>query len=254
MKNTKWMRIFSVLMLVAVMVSACGQLSMPNNSNEKVEQMEERLRTLSVSGSGQVTLVPDIARINIGVHSEAELVTVAVNQNNKQAQAITDALLKKGVEAKDIQTANFNVYPMNIYDNMGNRTGVKYSVDNTLYVTVRDLKALSEILDAAIVAGANQINGISFDVEDRATAQKQARDLALKDAEAKAKDVAETVGVTLGEIQSINVSNSSYVQPYQMYGMGGGMAADMVKESEVPISAGQIVVTYEVSLLYRIGK
>ena len=251
MKKIKWMRFFVVMMLVAVMLSACGQMAASNNSNTKADQMETP-RTLSVSGSGQVALVPDIARVNVGVHSEAKLVTAAVNENNKQAQAITDALLKKGIEAKDIQTANFNVYPMNSYDNMGNITGVKYSVDNTLYVTVRDLKTLSEILDAAIKAGANQINGISFDIEDRDAAQKQARDLALKDAEAKAKDVAETVGVTLGEVLSINVNNSSYVQPYPMYGMGGGMKADMAAESSVPVSAGQIVVTYEVSLLYGI--
>jgi len=221
-------------------------------THPQVTKEVESIRTLSVSGSGQVTLVPDIARVNIGVHSEAELVTVAVNENNKQAQAITDALLKKGIEAKDIQTANFNVYPMNRYDNMGNMTGVEYSVDNTLYVTVRDLKSLSEILDAAIKAGANQINGISFDIEDRTAAQKQARDLALQDAEAKAQEVADTVGVTLGEIQIINVSNMSYVEPYPMYGMGGGRAMDMVAESSVPVSAGQIVVTYEVSLVYRI--
>jgi uncharacterized protein YggE len=244
MKNNKWILIIGGILAVGLMLTACTQ--------PQVAKEVESIRTLSVSGSGQVTLVPDIARVNIGVHSEAELVTVAVNENNKQAQAITDALLKKGIEAKDIQTANFNVYPMNRYDNMGNMTGVEYSVDNTLYVTVRDLKSLSEILDAAIKAGANQINGISFDIEDRTAAQKQARDLALQDAETKAQEVADTVGVTLGEIQIINVSNMSYVEPYPMYGMGGGRAMDMVAEASVPVSAGQIVVTYEVSLVYRI--
>lgn len=154
MKNNKWILIIGGILAVGLMLTAC--------THPQVTKEVESIRTLSVSGSGQVTLVPDIARVNIGVHSEAELVTVAVNENNKQAQAITDALLKKGIEAKDIQTANFNVYPMNRYDNMGNMTGVEYSVDNTLYVTVRDLKSLSEILDAAIKAGANQINGISL--------------------------------------------------------------------------------------------
>jgi len=236
-----------LVVLGAVLFSACTPVI---SNQEQANNMN--IRTLSVSGSGQVTLVPDIARINIGVNSKADLVTTAVNKNNKQAQAITDALLKKGVDAKDIQTANFNVYPMNSYDNMGNVTGIEYSVDNTLYITVRDLKALSEILDAAIVAGANQIYGISFDIEDRAAAQVQARDLALKDAEAKANDIAKTVGVTLGEIVSINVSNMSYVEPYPMYGMGGGMAMDMAAEASVPVSAGQIVVTYDVNLVYRI--
>ncbi len=247
MKKNIGIKLLLIVLLGAVLISAC---TLTTSNQEQANNMN--IRTLSVSGSGQVTLVPDIARINIGVNSKADLVTTAVNKNNKQAQAITDALLKKGVDAKDIQTANFNVYPMNSYDNMGNVTGIEYSVDNTLYITVRDLKALSEILDAAIVAGANQIYGISFDIEDRAAAQVQARDLALKDAEAKANDVAKTVGVTLGEIVSINVSNMSYVEPYPMYGMGGGMAMDMAAEASVPVSAGQIVVTYDVSLVYRI--
>lgn len=247
MKKNIGIKLLLIVLLGAVLFSACTPVI---SNQDQVNNMD--MRTISVSGSGQVTLVPDIARINIGVHSEADLVTTAVNKNNKQAQAITDALLKKGIEAKDIQTANFNVYPMNRYDNMGNMTGVEYSVDNTLYVTVRDLKSLSEILDAAIKAGANQINGISFDIEDRAAAQKQARDLALQDAETKAQEVADTVGVTLGEIVSINVSNTSYVEPYPMYGMGGGMAMDMAAEASVPVSAGQIVVTYDVSLVYRI--
>ena len=247
MKKNNGIKLLLIVLLGAVLFSACTPVI---SNQDQVNNMD--MRTISVSGSGQVTLVPDIARINIGVNSKADLVTTAVNKNNKQAQAITDALLKKGIEAKDIQTANFNVYPMNRYDNMGNMTGVEYSVDNTLYVTVRDLKSLSEILDAAIKAGANQINGISFDIEDRAAAQKQARDLALQDAETKAQEVADTVGVTLGEIQIINVSNSSYVQSYPIYGMGGGMKADMVAETSVPVSAGQIVVTYDVSLVYRI--
>ena len=250
MKNMKWMRFIAIVIVSALLVSACSLANQPDNQTEKADKVNS-MRTLSISGSGQVTLVPDIARINIGVHTEAPFVTTAINQNKTLAQAITDALGEKGVEAKDIQTANFNVYPMNRYDEWGKVTSVEYSVDNTLYITVRDLKVLSEILDAAILAGANQINGISFDVEDRAVAQEQARDLALKDAQAKAKDVAETVGVTLGEIQNINVSNNSYVQPYRMDGMGG-MAMDMAMETEVPISAGQIVVTYEVNLIYSI--
>ena len=249
MKNAKWMRIFAAIMIVLVFVSACGQLSASNNTDSKAENVNS-VRTLTITGNGQVTLVPDIARVNVGVNSREADVTSAVDENNKLAKAITDALVKKGVEVKDIQTANFNVYPIQQYNNMGEQTGVLYSVDNTLYITVRDLKTLSEVLDAAITAGANQINGISFDINERTEAQNKARDLALKDAENKAKDVAKTVGVSLDEIQSITITNNSYAQPYPMYGMGGGEKMSM--DSSVPISAGQIVVTYEVYLVYRI--
>lgn len=255
MKRTKWMRLLAVVVIITALVAACGPMQKitTNNPEKKVDQVgtAQVVRTITIGGNGQVTLVPDIARINVGVNSKAEEVTEAVNLNNKLALAITEALKKKGIEEKDIQTANFNVYPMQQYDHVTSEViGVTYTVDNTLYITVRDLKMLSEILDAAIKAGANQINGISFDIDDRQAAQAQARDLALKDAEAKAQSVAGTMGVSLDEVITINVTNSSYVQPYPMYGMGGG--EKMAMDSSVPISAGQIVVTYEVTLTYGI--
>jgi uncharacterized protein YggE len=89
------------------------------------------LRTISVTGTGEVILVPDMAYINVGIHTEAEDVTSAVAANNQQAANITAAIVAKGVEEKDIQTSNFNVYSMNRYDNMSNIIGTTFAVDNT---------------------------------------------------------------------------------------------------------------------------
>ena len=132
-----------------------------------------------------------------------------------------------------------------------NIVGTTFAVDNTLYIIVRDLTKLSEMLDAALGAGANQIYGISFDIVDRSGAIARARDLAIQDAEAKASAVAETAGVALGRIHSINVINTSYVQPLAGYGRGGGAAAE--DTATVPISAGQIVVTANADLVYEFG-
>lgn len=210
------------------------------------------MRTLTINGTGKVTLVPDIAYLNIGVRNEAEEVSVALEQNNELALQISAALQEQGVEEKDIQTANFNVYPNQRYDNMGQVTGTYYVVENTVYVTVRDLSNLGKLLDVAISSGANNIYGINFSIEDYAGAQTQARDLAIKDAQQKALDVAGVVGVTLGEVQSINVAGSNYVQPYYGgYGMGGGGA--MAAEASVPVSAGQIVITYDVTMIYEVN-
>jgi len=206
-------------------------------------------RYIRVSGSGEVAVVPDIAYINIGVHSEAENVSSALEANNTQATKLTEALQAEGIEAKDIQTTNFNVYPQTRYDNMGQPVGTSYVVDNTVYITVRDLTKLGKLLDSAISAGANNIYGISFDIADKETVLAQARELAIKDAEAKAKSVATVAGVTLGQILSIDVSTPTYTQPYYGYGMGGG--AEGLKTS-VPVSAGQIVVTYTATLNYAI--
>ena len=126
-----------VLLIAALTLSGCALFQPQQQATAPAN-----LRTLSVSGSGNVVLVPDIAYINIGVHSEAPDVSSSLSINNAQATAISNALQAEGVDAKDIQTANFNVYPSQHYDNMGQVTGTYYVVDNTVYVTVRNLSKL----------------------------------------------------------------------------------------------------------------
>lgn len=251
MKNKSLTYALPVLLLVSLIVGACQALP-PANAQNTLTPSESAvsLRTLAVTGTGEVILVPDMAYINVGIHTEAEDVTSAVTANNRQVAAITAAIEAMGVLEEDIQTSNFNVYSTNRYDNNGNLAGTSYVVDNTLYIVVRELPDLSEILDAALSAGANQIYGINFDISDRQSAFARARELAVKDAEAKAEAVAETAGVTLGRIHNISVFNNSFVQPLAGYGRGGGMAEDA---ASVPISAGQIVITANADLIYEFG-
>ena len=248
----------STLLIAALALSGCTQVPVQAESTLKsaVNQPSVPLRTLSVSGNGKVVLVPDIAYINIGVHSEADDVTSALEQNNDLAKQIADALVSSGVESKDIQTANFNIYPKTNYDpQTGSSIPAGFSVDNTVYITVRELKDLGELLDTAIRAGANQIYGISFDIVGRAAALEEARDLAIADAQKKAGDVAKVSGVELGILQSVNVSDSSYVQPMNTYygGMGAPLAEAKSMDSSVPVSAGQIVITFTANLVYAIN-
>ncbi len=249
MNKTKIFTIIAVLAIGALALAGCSQ---PANS-AATDNSLTNLRTLSVNGTGKVTVVPDIAYINIGVHSEAEDVSSSLADNNDLATAISTALQAEGVEEKDIQTANFNVYPMQQYDTMGQVTGTVYVVENTVYVTVRNLANMGKLLDTAITAGANNIYGIDFSIEDYSGALEQARDLAIKDAQDKAQAVATVSGVTLGEVQSINVTGSDYVQPYtyNSYGIGGGEAGRL--DTSAPISAGQIVISYSATLVYEIN-
>jgi uncharacterized protein YggE len=210
------------------------------------------IRTVSVTGSGQVFLVPDVAYVYIGVHSQSENVAEALSQNNEQAQAVTDALKKLGTEAKDIQTTSFNIYPQQQYEpNSGKVTSTIYMIDNTVYVTVRDLKKLGEMLDVVVRSGANSINGITFDVVDKESAMSEARGLAITNARKQAEELAKASGVTLGDVQAITTSTSGtpYMAKEMGYGMGGG---GMAAASPAPVSAGQLVLSIDVSLTYTI--
>ncbi len=236
----------SILLVVASLValfalSACG--------TTQVTTTMAQPRTLSASGSGQVYIVPDIAYINVGVRVDADEVSDALAANNVQANAIAEALQAMGVEKSDIQTSNFNVYPMQDWGPDGQISRKYYVVENTVYITVRNLSNLGQLLDTVVSSGANTINGISFDVQDKAAAEAEARDQAIADAKAEAEAIAKASGVSLAELQSVSVYTSGMTYPmYEAKGIGGAAAYD----GSAPISAGQLKISAEANVVFII--
>lgn len=232
--------LFATLALLAILVSACA----PAAGGSAV-------RNLNVAGSGTAYLVPDLAYIYLGVHTELPSASEAVTTNNAQTEKMIKALTDFGVDAKDIRTTNFSIYPFDKYDTLtGTPTGEKfYSVDNTVYVTVRDLDTLGDLLDTVVAAGANTVNSIQFDVADKDAALKQARADALKDAKSKADELAAAAGVSVGEIQTISFTDS---QPYPLYDGRGGGGGGAEAASVVPIATGQLTFVVTVNVTYEI--
>jgi hypothetical protein len=234
--------VFTVVALLALVVSACGVAPAVSGGAPT--------RSLSVAGSGTANLVPDIAYIYLGVHTELPSASEAVRANNAQTQQMIQALTNFGIDANDIRTTNFSIYPFDKYDPLtGTSTGEKYySVDNTVYVTIRDLGKLGDLLDTVVSAGANTVNSIQFDVADKDSALKQARADALADAKAKAEELSAAAGVSLGEIQTISFVDSSLYPVFDGRGGGGGGEA----AATVPIQPGQLTFTVTVNVTYEI--
>ena len=204
---------------------------------------------ISVTGNGIVYLTPDIAYIYVGVHTDDPDIAQAVDRNNTQAQAVVDALKNMGVAAADIQTSSFSVWSSQQYDPMTNLpSGYTYMVDNTVYITVRDLTKLGRLLDTVVGAGANNINSIQFDVADKTAALAEARQKAMDNAASLAQELAGIAGVQLAEVQ--NISYTDYVPTYY-YGMGGG-GGGAAPNATVPIQPGQIQISVSVSVTYGI--
>jgi uncharacterized protein YggE len=228
--------VFATALILVLALSACGTSA-------------AQTRSLSVSGTGTVSLAPDIAYVNIGVHTEDADIALAVSSNNSLAQAVVSALQSSGVDAKDIQTSNFSVYTTQNYDKLtGQSTGSAFAVDNTVYITVRDLGKLAGLLDTAIKAGANNINSVSFDLSDKTAGMQQARAKAMADAGSLAAELAKSAGLSLGGIQNLSYSESG--PAYYAYGMGGGGSAAPSASVAAPINPGQIQLTATVSVTY----
>lgn len=206
-------------------------------------------RQIRVTGTGRVYLQPDIAYITIGVQSKSENVASALGQNNTQAQAIAAALSEIGVAGEDIQTTAFNVYPLQEYGPEGEILRTVYVVDNSVFVTARDLQSLGQMLEKVVRSGANSINGIQFDVQDKAQSMSEVRKLAIEDARRQAQELADAAGVKLGQLVSLNVYSSGYPVPiYEGKGMGGAP----MDIGQVPIAAGQMVLVMNADLAYEI--
>lgn len=233
------------LMLVLVL-SACAAPAAPGQA-APAGQGSEPIRSISVNGTGQVTLTPDIARVFIGVQSQSGNVADALSENNDKAQAVASSLRELGIEDKDIQTSSFNIYPQQQYGETGEITGTIYMVNNTVNITVRDLQIMGRLLDVVARNGANSISGVSFDVQDKSQAVAEARRLAVESARSQAEDMAQLAGVTLGGLQSMSVYSS---QPSAvMYDAKGGMA---MNASQVPVASGELVIQVDVSASYFI--
>jgi uncharacterized protein YggE len=233
----------ALLLTVTMLLSAC--------SGAPVSTMQANTRNLAVTGTGTVYLTPDVAYIYIGVHTENEDISQAVSDNNDAAQSVKNALVDYGVAEKDIQTSNFSIWPNQQYDPAtGEKTGTIYNVDNNVYVTVRDLENMGDILAASINAGANSINSIQFDVADKSAGQAEARQKAVDNASALAEELADITDVNLGEIQTISYSdNQGY--PYYAYGMGGG-GGGAEGIGTTSIAPGQLTLSVTVSITYEI--
>jgi len=234
----------AAILIVGAVLTACGPLT-PSTINVQPQPPQ---RTITVTGTGKVTLTPDIAYISIGVHAQNASAKDAVAENNTQAQAVIDIIKGFDVAAEDIQTTNFSIYPQQQYDNNGKLTGILYMVDNTVYVTVRDLTKLGDLLDATVSAGANTISGITFDVADKTDALSQACLAAVADAKKQADELTGATGVKLGDVQTVSYYDSTPPVTIQYSRAEAPMAAG----SSVPVQSGSMQVITTVTIVYEI--
>jgi uncharacterized protein len=243
-----------ITLIAALALAACAtppaqesDVAAPQQQSVTQQQVGTLARTISVSGTGQVTLTPEIAYVYIGVQSSQSIASDALKDNNEKSQALASALGEMGVDPKDIQTSSFNIYPQQAYNPDGTQGAVTYNVNNTVYVTVRNLQTLGQLLDVVVRSGANSINGITFDVADKTAALSEARKLAVDSARKQAEEMAANAGVELGDLQTLNVYTSSVPMP--VYEGKGGYASDA---SQVPVSAGQLIIKVDVGASYFI--
>jgi uncharacterized protein len=183
---------------------------------------------LDVVTTGEVSRVPDIARISAGVVTVAPTATAALAQNATQMASVRAALKRAGIADRDIQTSSINLYPDYRQDTQGNNPQIiGYRASNEVSVRFRDIAATGRILDALVAQGANQINGPMLSIDKPEAALDEARTQALAAARARAELYARALGKRVGRILSISEAGANYApQPVMMRQAARGNAAD----------------------------
>lgn len=208
--------------------------------------------TITVSGEGKVTAIPNVATVDLGTITEKSTVAEAQKENTRIMNEVNKKLEGFGVVKKDMQTTDYRIYPVYDYLSTGQSKIRGYVVTQNLRVKVRDLGKIGDVIGEAGSLGANQIGGINFEVDEPDAVEQEARIKALQNAKEKADALAKVVGVKLRRVVSFeeSVNEPQYPQPY--YYEKAGLGAADSRGAAPTVEAGSTefkitaTVTYEI--------
>jgi len=225
--------------LLAYVIILVG--TMIRNNMQKyfyIGQADRMEKTITVQGTGKVTAKPDIAVTTMGVISNASTVAEAQQKNTDIMNKLIEKVKVLGIDAKDIQTTNYNIYPQ--YDYLQDKGQVLrgYEVNQSVTVKIRDLTKANQVLALAGEVGANNVSGLQFTIDDDEVYKAEARKLALEKIAEKAKILTEMLGVKVVAISSYNEYEGGAGGVYSVKyaeGMGGGMGAPTVESGSTDV-------------------
>ena len=218
--------------------------------------------TISVSGSGEISAVPDTASFSVTVQETAKEVKTAQDAATKKGNDIIVFLKSSGVDPKDIQASDYSIYPQYEYSNTACTSGycppgrqvlTGYQVSETITVKVRDTSKAGDLLSGVGSRGASSVGGLSFELnkDDQTAKEAEARGKAIDDARAKADELARQLGVTV--VRVVGFSENGNYPIYYAKAMGGAMSMDSAATPPSPeIPTGQNKITSNVTITYEI--
>jgi uncharacterized protein len=241
-----WGRALTVTAAAALLIGIVVGPIINNGSAVGADSTGTPEHTVTVTGTGDVSLAPDVADVILGVAVTKPTVAEAQSAAATSMTAVVASIKKNGVADKDIVTINISLGPVYDYSNQTAKiTGYQFA--NTVRVTVRNLGTIAAVIDDSVAAGATSISGISFRLGSPKTVEAQARQLAMNDARAKADALTSAAGVSIKGVASITETTSTPVTYYQ--------AADKASASgaSTPVQTGTTDVTVTVTVSYIIG-
>jgi uncharacterized protein len=205
----------------------------------------QKSTTFDVTGTGKVSVKPDIASVSVGISATGPTVKAAQDQINNVSNKVSQALKSLGIDPKDIETTNYNVNPEYDYTNGQKIKG--YASTTNLLVKVREIEKINQVIDTATANGANQVSGVNFEVDDKTKAENEARQKAVDEAKKKAEDAAKIAGFKLGRIVNYSENLGNFGGPVPMV---RALDAKGNAENTTQVEPGSTDITVNVTLSY----
>lgn len=206
--------------------------------------------TLVVSGLATLSLKADLATIELGAQTRGKTVAEAHRENVRIMDQIIAEMEKLGIAKEDIRTSQYYVYfepDLSVVGTVQNMISGSFSVTNMLQITIRDVDKVSDAIDAASQAGANNVYGLTFQSSQAPDAQMQALKNAVENARAKAQVLAEATGKTLGDILKVETQDA-FAFPYD----GVARQSFAAEAKSTPILSGDVTLSAAVTLTFAL--
>ena len=248
--------IFKGLMIVILLMFAFSYMKYVNSYDKSIEPSS--FRSFSVSATGEVVAVPDIAQFTYQVITEGGIDVADLQQENtKKMNTINEFVKDEGVKEKDIKTQSYNVSPRYEYfrcDGEGSCPPpeiVGYSIRQSVMIKVRDFDSVGALLGGVVEKGANSVSQLTFTIDDEDEVKNEAREEAMEKAKEKAEAIADAGDFKVGRLLSVSESSGYMPEPYYdyAYGLGG---VSMEEKSMPSIEPGSQEMTVTMTLTYEI--
>lgn len=239
------------VLALALSATAAAPAALAQTAPSAAEAMF-RATTFNLSAYGETRVAPDMATINLGVMTEARTARGAMEANARKMAGVIAALKAAGIAEKDIQTSGLNLNAQYAYEQNTPPRLTGYQASNQVTITVHDLARLGQAVDATVDAGANQVNGISFGLNDPTAAENAAREAAVKALAAKADLYARATGHRVTRLISLSEGGGYSPVPPPMPVMA--MARAEKASFDTSVSPGELKVRIDVTGLYEAAR
>lgn len=236
--------LFATALLLSAALPACAQ----QESN-----ISPTGTKLDISAQSSIKANPDVATLQVGVVTKAPTAEAARAENAKKMTAAFALLKDKKISANDYQTSGINLNPDYVYEEKQPPKIAGYQAVNNLTIKLRNLDQASEVIDALVGAGINQINGPTFTIDDPEALLNKARQDAIKKAAARADIYAQATGLKVQRIVAISENSNVGMPP--VYPMAKMMRMEAAGDAAAtPVAPGQVDLDVTVNVTYELSK